>query len=81
MLIHRHPGSEKDKSKPEMSRVQTSMRYLSRSLYFRSRFKRWIFTRYGFLFIMALFVIFLNEILFYQYARFHWPDLDSLAKK
>ncbi len=81
MLIHRHQGSKNVKSEAEMSRIQSSVRYLSRSFYFRSRFKRWISTRYGFLFITALFVIFLNEVLFYQWARFHWPEIDSLAQK
>jgi hypothetical protein len=77
MLIHRHQRVEKTISIPEMSRLQTSSRYLSNRL----RFKRWIFTRYGFLFIIALLVVFFNEILFYQWTQFHWPDIESIAKK
>jgi hypothetical protein len=81
MLIHRHQGSEKTKIEPKMSRLQTSSRYLSNSLYFRWRFKRWISTRYGFLFIIALLVVFFNEVIVYQWSRFHWPDIESIAKK
>ncbi len=81
MLIHRHQTAEKPKVQPEMSRLQTSTKYLSTNLFFRLRFKRWLSSRYGFLFIIALFVVFFNEILLYQWSKFHWPDIESIAKK
>ncbi|CAF4486561.1 unnamed protein product [Rotaria sp. Silwood2] len=85
MLVHRHPSSENKELKPDMRLLQKSSRYLSNSLYIRSRFltkfKRWMLTRYGFFFITAILTIFINEILFYEWSRFYWPDIESLAKK
>ncbi|CAF5071364.1 unnamed protein product [Rotaria sp. Silwood1] len=85
MLVHRHRLSENAELKPEMRRLQISSRYLSNSLYIRSRFftkfKRCILTRYGFFIITALLTIFINEVLFYEWYRFHWPDIESLARK
>ena len=81
MLIHRHPRTEKTKTEPTMSRLRTSSKYFTTGLFFRSKFKRWITTRYGFLFTLAVLVVFINEILFYQWARWHWPDIRSIAQK
>ena len=81
MLTHRHQTAEKSKTQPEMSRLQTSSRYLSTNLLFRFKFKRLLSTRYGFLFIIAVFVVFFNEVFLYQWSRFHWADIESIAKK
>ncbi|CAF0936879.1 unnamed protein product [Rotaria sordida] len=85
MLVHRHPSSENKESKSDMRRLQKSSKYLLNSLCIRSRFltkfKRWMFTRYGFFIITATLIVFINEILFYEWSRFHWPNIESLAKK
>ncbi|CAF0888469.1 unnamed protein product [Rotaria sordida] len=84
MLVHRHPSSENKESKSDMRRLQKSSKYLLNSLCIRSRFltkfKRWMFTRYGFFIITATLIVFINEILFYEWSRFHWPNIESLAK-
>ncbi|CAF1303070.1 unnamed protein product [Rotaria magnacalcarata] len=81
MLVRRRQLSTNKESKTDMNRLRTSSRYLPNSLCFRTRFKRWIWTQYGFLMITAIFVIFINEVLFYEWSRVHWPDIEELVKK
>ena len=83
MLIHRHQRTKTTttNSESKMSRLHPSPRFLATGLFFRLKFKRLIFTRYGFLFTLAVLVVFFNEILFYQWAHWHWPAIQHIAAK
>lgn len=81
MLIHRHQRTEKTNREPDMSRLHTSSRFFANGLFFRLKFKRLISTRFGFLFTIAALVVLFNEVLFYEWARWHWPDIEHIAQK
>lgn len=59
----------------------SSFRYLLTSCFIRSKFKRYFATQYGFLFLLALVLVCFNEIIFYQWMKFNWPDIEHLTKK
>jgi len=85
MFLHRRPTpKQKSEVQSTMSRIQSN-RFLSDCFNTRSRlfskFKRWLATRYGLLAIVALLVVFINEVLFYELARLKWPDIDHIAQK
>ncbi|CAF3693473.1 unnamed protein product [Adineta steineri] len=81
MLFHRNQSSKKEESKePEIKQVHISSNMFIRSRFF-TKFKRWMLTRYGFLILTAIIIIFINEVLFYEWTRMNWPNLDSLLKK
>ncbi|CAF2032627.1 unnamed protein product [Rotaria magnacalcarata] len=68
-----------------MSRFNASLNYRFDSFCARSRLcskcRRWFSGRYRVLLIIGIFIILINEFLFYQWAYFNWSNIDELAKK
>ncbi|CAF3023397.1 unnamed protein product [Rotaria sp. Silwood2] len=68
-----------------MSRLNTSLKYRLDCSYIRSgfylKFKRWNSTRCQVLIIIGILVVFINEVLFYQWASLNWPNIEEIAKK
>ncbi|CAF4821507.1 unnamed protein product, partial [Rotaria socialis] len=68
-----------------MSRLNASLNYRFDSFCARSRFfskcRRWFSTRYRVLIIIGIFIVLINEFLFYQWAYFNWPNIHEIAKK
>ncbi|CAF1262359.1 unnamed protein product [Rotaria sordida] len=68
-----------------MSRLNTSLKYRFNCFYIRSRFysklKQCNSTHCQILIITGLLVVFINEVLLYQWARLNWPNIEEIAKK
>jgi len=84
--MHRQPhgGTMNRQQQQQQSRTTTDSVHERKNSQFRrytSIAKLFIFTRYGLITIVGLFVVVFNEFFMYEYARFHWPNIDYLDKK
>ncbi|CAF4569108.1 unnamed protein product [Rotaria sp. Silwood1] len=62
-----------------MTRLNRSSKY--RFDFFYSKFKPWNSRRCQVLIIIGILVVFINEVLFYQWTSLNWPNIEEIAKK
>ncbi|UJR21960.1 hypothetical protein I4U23_025028 [Adineta vaga] len=81
MLSHRHPTAKKNECESDITSTEVPSTTMRRRTRFVTKLKRWILTRYGVLFLISFVVIYINEVLFYDWTQITWPDIDKLANK